>query len=387
MATLSLHSAELKIYIFSGGDKPVTPNYTLSKTKLSAEDTINFEISELIKDYVNVSFDGDYENAITTKFVDTELTRTFKGTVNGTEVSTTDASPLEKKFIAFRGYGGNFHTNTYNTDNNPYYNTNINPTLSRDILISNRKIYAPRGETVNVPLYTQDDGVHKVEFLDADTVTSTEVVGGNVSDITVDKDTIKADNSTGASQPFTADMTLLRTEDSSGSSKIRSTTTTTTSVKYFNRLGASRSIPVELIDECKYPAYKITFLNRYGALQDLWFFKKRTDEFSVEKEEYSRTILTTNSSGVTFNPNHHQSNLLDVSANRSFKMNTGFISEDHNQVINQLMVTEFCWLTDGEVTPVKPTTSSMVRKTELNDKLINFEVEFEYANSYIQNVR
>lgn len=387
MATLSLHSAELKIYIFSGGDKPVTPNYTLSKTKLSAEDTINFEISELIKDYVNVSFDGDYENAITTKFVDTELTRTFKGTVNGTEVSTTDASPLEKKFIAFRGYGGNFHTNTYNTDNNPYYNTNINPTLSRDILISNRKIYAPRGETVNVPLYTQDDGVHKVEFLDADTVTSTEVVGGNVSDITVDKDTIKADNSTGASQPFTADMTLLRTEDSSGSSKIRSTTTTTTSVKYFNRLGASRSIPVELIDECKYPAYKITFLNRYGALQDLWFFKKRTDEFSVQKEEYNKTILSTNGSGVTFNPNHHQSNLLDVSANRTFKMNTGFISEDHNEVINELMATEFCWLTDGEVIPVKPTTSSMVRKTVLNDKLINFEVEFEYANSYIQNVR
>ena len=68
-------------------------------------------------------------------------------------------------------------------------------------------------------------------------------------------------------------------------------------------------------------------------------------------------------------------------------MNTGFISEDHNQVINQLMVTEFCWLTDGEVIPVKPTTSSMVVKTELNDKLINFEVEFEYANSYIQNVR
>lgn len=387
MATLSLHSAELKIYIFSGGDKPPTPNYTLSKTKLSGEDTISFEISELIKDYVNISFDGDYENAITTKFVDTELTRTFKGTVNNVEVSTTDPSPLEKKFIAFRGYGGNFHTNTYNTDNNPYYNTNINPTLSRDILISNRKIYAPRGETVNVPLYTQDDGVHKVEFLDANTVTSTEVVGGNVSDITVDKDTIKADNSTGAAQPFTADMTLLRTEDSSGSSKIRSTTTTTTSVKYFNRLGASRSIPVELIDECKYPAYKITFLNRYGALQDLWFFKKRTDEFSVQKEEYNKAILTTESTGLAFNPNHHQSNLLDISAKRILRMNTGFISEDHNEVINELMATEFCWLTDGEVVPVKPTTSSMSRKTVLNDKLINFEVEFEFANSYIQNVR
>ena len=387
MATLSLHSAELKIYIYSGGDIPPSPNYTLSKTKLSTESTINFEISELIKDYVDVTFDGDYDNAVTTKFVDIKLTRTFKGTVNSVEVSTTDPSPLERRFIAFRGYGDNFDLNTYNNDNNPYFGTNINPSLSKDILISNRKIYAPKGETINVPLYTQDGGVHKVEFLDGATITKTEVVGGNVSNITADKDTIKADNFTGASQPFTADMTLVRTEDASGANKIKSTRTTATSVKYFNRLGASRLIPVELIEECKHTPFKITFLNRYGALQDLWFFKKRTDDFSVQREQYNKTILTTDSTGVTFSPNKHQSNILDVSTNRAFKMNTGFISEDHNKVINELMVTEFCWLTDGEVIPVKPTTSSMSRKTVLNDKLINFEVEFEYANSYIQNVR
>jgi hypothetical protein len=387
MATLSLHSAELKIYIFGSGGKPPTPNYTLSKTKLSGEDTINFEISELIKDYVDVTFDGSYTDAVTTKFVETALTRTFKGTVNNVEVSTTDASPLERKFIAFRGYGGNFHTNTYNIDNNPYFGTNVNPTLSRDVLISNTKIYSPKGADINVPFYTAEDGAYKVDFLDGTTVTTTKVTGGNVSDITADKDTIRADNFTGVLDVFTADMTMLRSEDASGSNKIQSSSTTTTAVRYTNKLGASRSIPVVEIEECKHTPFKITFLNRYGALQDLWFFKKRTDEFSVEREEYNKTILTTGSTGVSFNPNHHQSNLLDISSDRSFKMNTGFISEDHNEVINELMVTEFCWLTDGEVIPVKPITSSMVKKTELNDKLINFEVEFAFANSYIQNVR
>lgn len=388
MATLSLHSAELKIYIFGSGGKPPTPNYTLSKTKLPGEDTINFEISELIKDYVDVTFDGNYATAVTTKFVETALTRTFKGTVNNVEVSASDPSPLERKFIAFRGYGSNFDINTYDIDTNPYFETNINPTLSRDLLISNSKIYAPRGEDINVPFFTDgQDGAYKVDFLDGATVTITEVTGGNVSDVTVDKDTIRADNSTGVLDVFTADMTLLRSEDASGTNKIRSTSFTTTAVRYTLANGASRSIPVELIDECKYPAYKITFLNRYGALQDLWFFKKRTDEFSVQKEQYNKTRLSIEGSGVIFNPNHHESNLLDISANRTFRMNTGFISEDHNEVINELMATEFCWLTDGEVVPVKPTTSSMSRKTVLNDKLINFEVEFEYANSYIQNVR
>ena len=90
-------------------------------------------------------------DAVTTKFVETALTRTFKGTVNDVEVSTTDPSPLERKFIAFRGYGSNFDINTYNIDTNPYFETNINPTLSRDILISNSKIYAPRGADINVP--------------------------------------------------------------------------------------------------------------------------------------------------------------------------------------------------------------------------------------------
>jgi hypothetical protein len=385
MAALSLDSAELKIYIYSGGDKPSTPNYTLAKTKLAGENTINFEISELIKDYVDVTFGGDYETSVTTKFVETALTRTFKGTVDNTEVSVSDPSPLEKKFIAFRGYGGNFDVNTYDTGNNPYFQTNINPTLSKDILISNRTIYVPKGEEINVPFFEQN--TYKVDFKDGDTVTTTKITGGNVSDITADKDNIRTDNSTGALRVYTADMTLLRSEDASGSSEIQSTTSKTTAVSYTNSLGASRLIPVVEIEECKYTPYKITFCNGFGALQDLWFFKKRTDEFSVEREEYNRTILTTNSLGVTFNPNNHQSNVLDVYANRSFKMNTGFISEDHNQVINQLMVTEFCWLTDGEVIPVKPITSSMVRKTELNDKLINFEIEFEYANSYIQNVR
>ncbi len=73
-------------------------------------------------------------------------------------------------------------------------------------------------------------------------------------------------------------------------------------------------------------------------------------------------------------------------------MNTGFISEDHNQVIKQLMITEFAWsheIIDGtiEPVPIMPKTSSFTSKTVLNDKLINFEIEFEYANSYIQNVR
>ena len=118
MSVLSLDSAELKIFVYSGGTKQATPNYTLTKSILSGESTINFEISELIKDYVEVTFDGDYSKAVTTKFVETELIRTFKGTVGGETVTVSDPSPLSRKFIAFRGYGHSYDINTYNTPTN-----------------------------------------------------------------------------------------------------------------------------------------------------------------------------------------------------------------------------------------------------------------------------
>ena len=133
---LSLKSAKLEIYISESGTRPQTPQYTLSKTKLSNEDTINFEISELIKDYIDVNFDGNYSTASFNRFVETDLTRTFSYTVNGVERTTEDATPIARKFIAFRGYGQMEDINTYL--NAPYYGENINPTLSKDVLISNK---------------------------------------------------------------------------------------------------------------------------------------------------------------------------------------------------------------------------------------------------------
>jgi hypothetical protein len=70
------------------------------------------------------------------------------------------------------------------------------------------------------------------------------------------------------------------------------------------------------------------------------------------------------------------------------KMNTGFVTEDHNEVIKQLMVTEHCWVhQNGEITPVVPSTTSFQEKKEVNEKLINFTVEFKVANNYIQDIR
>ena len=100
-----LNKAELKLWVYSGdirnhGDEP---DYTLTKTKLSGDTTIVFEIAELIKDFVEVKFDGDYNSVIQSMWAKYRVERTYRDTETD-ELTTTTYS---KNAIAFRGYGEN----------------------------------------------------------------------------------------------------------------------------------------------------------------------------------------------------------------------------------------------------------------------------------------
>ena len=69
-------------------------------------------------------------------------------------------------------------------------------------------------------------------------------------------------------------------------------------------------------------------------------------------------------------------------------MNTGFICDDYNEVIQQMMQSEFVWIhEDGKVFPVNPTDSEINYKDERYDKLLNFTVNFEYAYNELNSVR
>ena len=52
------------------------------------------------------------------------------------------------------------------------------------------------------------------------------------------------------------------------------------------------------------------------------------------------------------------------------------------------MLTESAWIhEDSNVFPIVPTTTSLEYKTKLNDKLINFTVDFEYAYNEINLIK
>lgn len=61
----NIKSANLKLWVYSGvfGQKAVlTLNYTIYKEKLPTDDIVVFEVAELIRDFIDIEFDGDYDN-------------------------------------------------------------------------------------------------------------------------------------------------------------------------------------------------------------------------------------------------------------------------------------------------------------------------------------
>ena len=375
-----LKSAKLDIYIWRGNQEGKgTPKYTLTKTKLSSESTITFEIAELVKDYIDIVFTGNYSEIEQTSWVQTELTRTFE---DDTDQSTVDdATPLTRKYIAFRGYGELFDVNSHTL-------TNTNPNLSLDVLISNRTIFHLQGEPLYVPFYRAEDGVFKVEYKKENDVIETRKYGGNVLQLTTDTTSIKTDNIT----TYDTSTTAVRS-DGSGEFTTKDTIVDTIDEIIFTRKNNTTvTITVKSIEECKYRPYKISFMNKFGAIQDLWFFKRSDRGMSVEREEYRKSTLNHLSTGTDFNTYDTPSRLLSSTAKKNITMNTGFVTEDHNEVIKQLLNTEYCWIHESKVgnikpTPIKPISLDFNEKLEVNEKLINFTLQFEYTHNFIQDIR
>ena len=150
---------------------------------------------------------------------------------------------------------------------------------------------------------------------------------------------------------------------------------------------------IERVDCTKYgDGHKITFVNKYGALQDLWFFLKSVNTTTTKKEQYQRNII---SSTGTYSVNQHTKQVYNVVANTSFTLSSGYYPEWANQWFEQLMLSEKVWLTrtkptnpsQTEVVPVNVRKNNLVKKTVLNNKLIEYTFDFDMSFDYINNVR
>lgn len=260
-----------------------TLQYTITKDAIveGATKRILFEISELCRDYLTISYSGSYSLQSVT----------ISGSISVRNSSGSQIATQSFSHVGYDGYG------TFQQGSNPTWS---------GLGQSNTIVYVPEGTSANIP----------------------------------------------------------------------------TSSGY---VSSYAGVTVVQVCERKYTPIKITFLNRFGNLQDIWFFKKSVERIATRDERFNRTTVT-QSGG--YSTNQHLKKILRRTGNESVTANTGFVSQLLNPAMEELMMSEYVWATINSVIyPINVTSQALDYKTSLNDKVINYTIDFEYANEVLNNVR
>ena len=329
-----LTSAKLSIKVYDGQqivDRPIGTEGTYDIVSTAYNEEVVFEISELIKDFIDVTFNGTYTSQMV--WVDYQVTKYISG--------VPDIQPIDLN-KAFDGYG--------------YFEDGANPQLATNgIFQSNLSgIYAPKAGVVTIAI--DQTLVSTVKFMYGVTVLETNTI-------------IETNESDDSIRYFSYDTA----EPEDYIDKIR-----------ISIQGYDIDIPINWIEECKHTPHKITFVNKFGVLQDLWFFKRSNLSLSTKKEEYKSNILSGNSYSVS----SHQQRILNKQGQEKLVLNSGFVDEQYNEVFRQLMLSEKVWIKyNSQTLPINISSSSFNYKTSLNDKMINYTINVDFAYDKINSIR
>jgi hypothetical protein len=143
--------------------------------------------------------------------------------------------------------------------------------------------------------------------------------------------------------------------------------------------GLIYKILTEQICEPKYPIQTMWFVNKLGGWNQFNFFKASYNSIDVKNSDYALMQKE-----VNYDYRKGQTKPFNINGNESIKVNSGWVTEDYFEWIEQMMLSDTILL--NPATPVTIKTTSMQKKTHLNDKNINYTLEFDFANKLINNV-
>jgi hypothetical protein len=321
LGTVGWNSAKLFITI----DGSIV--YTLVKNRISG--AVYFEVSELIRDYLDLTYDNPINN-------------TKQSIAVNIRISIYEGLDGES------GFQSTFAENYFGIDAYGYFEEGGNPTTTKGYMQSNNVIYNLTGENLRIPIDRNNVTVWAA-YLD----------GVSFEGATISSSTTEA-------------FEYLNVD--SAADEIRITTT-----------DGIKIIKIIDINQCKFKPHKITFVNKDGGLQDLYFFRKSTQDLGTTRETFKSSGA--NDSGI-YDVRSHQQKSFNVESKKKISLNSGFISEDYNAPMQELLQSEQVWMeVDSVVTPMVVTDSSFKFKTSVNDKLVEYKLELNYAFDAINNIR
>ena len=363
---INLTSAKLEIRIYVGAAETTwqgSPQYTLNSTAVG--ERITFEIAELIKDYIPAKFRGIYPNLSssgdnTTIYVDYRITK---------YISNIAQTPVDTLGLrAFYGYG--------------YFEEGANPQLLQGYLQSNTTILKLHDAPIRIPV--DNENTNSVAFLykgqqvyswlpsvglkiqDQVVYVSNGVNGADSFEERVELDGGTFEDNACINE-FEDDFELFPVDE-----------------VLVSGVEGLTIIKIDNIDECKYTPYKLTFINKFGAYQDIWMFKNSKLAMTTEKDKYKSNIIN-NGTYETYNA---QVRLLSKNANQRLTLNSGYYPESNNEIFRQLFLSDKVWIEYKEKTlAVNIENNNIDYKTSLTDSLINYTIDVSFAFDTINNIR
>ncbi len=356
----ALVSANLSIKIYSGSSSTSMSDAQYSISSTAIDGSVTFEVSELVRDYIENTFDGDYTGSV----------KWFNYTIFRVYVSDSPSTTSVQTLSVFDGYG--------------YFEDGSNPQNLQSALQSNTTIFTNDFANINIPIHVTEDTT--VSYLkDGEIIFTKDLVYSTnsadqvqyVQNSSLDADVFKkrVDAITGTTleafncvKNIASDVYQEFDADSI----------------YIDKGGVIEVIKIQEIEECKYNPYKVTFVNKFGTLQDLWFFKRSNLSLQTQQESYKANIVTNG----TYSINSRQKTVFNKTGMERLQLNTGFYPESYNEIFRQLTLSEEVWIKyDGDTLPITVMSSSLNYKTSVNDKLINYTIDVEFANNKINNIR
>jgi hypothetical protein len=146
-------------------------------------------------------------------------------------------------------------------------------------------------------------------------------------------------------------------------------------------------ILIKRICEPVFEIVKVVFMNKFGALQEFHFNKKHMLTLGTTQENYESMLM---GSQLNYLSNNlpHQKYVYNKQGNETLVLNTGYVDDGQFETIKQIMLSEQVWAKIGTtIYPVNVNTSSLTKKTKINDRLVNYQLEFMFAFDVVNNVR
>ena len=128
--------------------------------------------------------------------------------------------------------------------------------------------------------------------------------------------------------------------------------------------------------EAKYTPSVMQFINKNGVWESITFFKRSESTINTTTNEFRRSLGSSSASGFSYDTTAHKYQRINTNGRKRFTLNTGWVGEDYDNIMEQMLMSERVML-DGVF--VNLTTNSLTLQKVVNDKTINYTIEVEEA--------